>query len=64
MMEDNIISGKLNHTHYWHASLESLAGKTVEAVTTTFVEGPHGDEQCILIHFTDGTKHGFVLPND
>ena len=49
---------------YRNTSLPSIVGKTVQAIARTKVEGAYGDEPCIVLLFTDGTKHGFVLPQD
>ena len=39
-------------------------GKTVQGVAETTVEGENGSEPCVTLLFTDGTRHGFVLPGD
>lgn len=39
-------------------------GRTVASVTSGTVEGPYGSEPLITLHFTDGTRTGFVLPKD
>lgn len=44
--------------------LPYLVGKTIQAVASTTVPGAYGDEPCILLYFTDGTRYGFVLPQD
>jgi hypothetical protein len=39
-------------------------GKTVQGVASTTVPSENGDEPCVMLLFTDGTSHGFVLPRD
>lgn len=56
------IAGHTTHSEYEHIPLKDTVGKTVEAVSSTTV--PWGKEPCIVLHFSDGTKHGFVLPTD
>lgn len=41
-----------------------LVGKTIQRISCTTVEGAWGDEPVTLLHFTDGTEHGFVHPTD
>jgi hypothetical protein len=52
------------HAKYHDISLEEIVGKTVEAVELTGTEGAYGREPCVLLFFTDNTRHGFVLPTD
>ena len=60
---------KLNLTHgtrtprlnYRHVALEAIVGKTIQGIAKTTVRGENGDEPCLMLLFTDGTKHGFVL---
>lgn len=60
-----VIAGKKRKgVRYQHVTLEDTVGKTIEAVSQTEVDGAFGHEPCIVLHFTDGTKHGFVLPTD
>lgn len=49
---------------YRHVSLEEILGKTIESIATDKVDAAYGPEPCIMVYFTDGTKHGFVLPAD
>lgn len=49
---------------YTHVELAEIVGKTVQGVGRTTVEGEYGDEPCVMLLFTDGTKTGFVLPGD
>jgi hypothetical protein len=49
---------------YRHVALENIVGKTVQGVAETTVQGENGNEPCLMLLFTDGTKHGFVLPGD
>ena len=49
---------------YRQVALEEIVGKTVQGVAKTTVAGENGSEPCVLLLFTDGTKHGFVLPNN
>lgn len=41
---------------------EALIGKTVSNVTYGEVDGAFGPEPLVILHFTDGSQHGFVLP--
>ena len=50
--------------NYRQVALDEIVGKTVQGVARTTVDGAHGDEPCAMLLFTDGTKHGFVLPDD
>lgn len=64
-MSMKIIAGKRQKgACYKHVALEDTVGKTIEAIGMTEVEGAYGNEPCVMLHFTDGTKHGFVLPSD
>jgi hypothetical protein len=49
---------------YRHVALDDIVGKTVQGVARTTVQGANGDEPCVMLLFTDGTRHGFVLPGD
>ena len=49
---------------YRHVPLKELVGQTVEGVVETSVDGAHGDEPCIMLLFTGGIKHGFVIATD
>lgn len=63
MSKLSIITGnpvKSPHKHQ-HVPLEMLVGKTIEAVAKGTVEGADGNETCIYLLFSDGTKHGFVI---
>jgi hypothetical protein len=53
------ISGKAKHVQ-----LEEIVGKTILGIGSTTVEGANGPEPCIMLYFTDGTSHGFVIPTD
>ena len=52
---------KLN---YRQVALEEIVNKTIQGIARTTVEGESGDEPCVMLLFTDGTGHGFVLPGD
>ena len=41
-----------------------LIGKTISNITREIIEQDYGDHTVITLIFTDGTKHGFVLPID
>ena len=47
--------------NYRHVALEAAVGKTIQGIAKTTVQGENGDEPCLMLLFTDGTKHGFVL---
>jgi hypothetical protein len=49
---------------YRQVALDEIVGKTVQGVARTTVQGADGDEPCLVLLFTDGTRHGFVLPCD
>ena len=49
---------------YRQVALGDIVGKTVQGVARTTVPGENGDEPCVVLLFTDGTRHGFVLPGD
>jgi hypothetical protein len=59
-----IIVGKKSRKHYNAVAFEETVGKTIEAVGVTTVPSAYGDEDCIMLFFSDGTKTGFVLPSD
>ena len=50
--------------NYRQVALDEIVGKTVQGVARTTVKGANGDEPCMVLLFTDGTRHGFVLPGD
>ena len=56
-----ITAGKQTNSEYEHVMLDDLVGKTIEAIGWTSVEGPDGDEPCIVLFCDGGTRHGFVL---
>jgi hypothetical protein len=47
-----------------HVALDEIVGKTIQGIARTTVEGANGDEPCVMLFFSDGTRHGFVLPAD
>ncbi len=49
---------------YREVALDEIVGKTVQGVGRTTVPGASGDEPCVVLLFTDGTRHGFVLPDN
>jgi hypothetical protein len=49
---------------YRQVALDEIVGKTVQGVGRTTVPGASGDEPWVVLLFTDGTRHGFVLPGD
>ncbi len=49
---------------YRQVALDEIAGKTVQGVARMTVQGADGDEPCLVLLFSDGTRHGFVLPRD
>jgi hypothetical protein len=49
---------------YREVALDEILGKTVQGVGRTTVESASGNEPCVVLLFTDGTRHGFVLPGD
>ena len=55
---------KVPRRNYRQVALGEIVGKTVQAVAETTVEGENGSEPCVMLLFTDGTRHGFVLPGD
>ena len=57
-----VVAGEKTHKKYRHVALEEAVGKTVEAVARTGVGGAWGEEPCVMLLFSDGTGHGFVLP--
>jgi hypothetical protein len=65
MANMNLIYGtRTPRVNYRHVALEAIVGKTIQGVATTTVQGENGDEPCVMLLFTDGTKHGFVLPSE
>jgi hypothetical protein len=61
----DIVHGvKSRQNQYRHVQLKDIVGKTVEAIGATRVEGPYGDEPCTMLFFDDGTRYGFVHPQD
>jgi hypothetical protein len=50
--------------NYRQVALGDIVGKTIQGVARTTVPGANGDESCVMLLFTDGTRHGFVLPGD
>jgi hypothetical protein len=49
---------------YRQVALDDIVGKTIQGVGRTTVESASGNEPCVVLLFTDGTRHGFVLPGD
>ena len=49
---------------YEEVTLDAIVGKTIQGIARTTVEGESGKEPCVMLFFSDGTKHGFVLPAD
>lgn len=49
---------------YRHVALDEIVGKTIQGIARTTVEGANGDEPCVMLFFSDGTRHEFVLPAD
>jgi DNA-directed RNA polymerase subunit RPC12/RpoP len=41
-----------------------IVGKTIAKIEHTHVDGNYGKEPCIMLFFTDGTRHGFVIAQD
>lgn len=64
MARNELVAGKQTKKRYRHVDLAQIVGKTVEAVTQGTVPGNYGPEPVIYILFSDGTRHGFVLPTD
>jgi hypothetical protein len=65
MAKLNLMHGtKTPKLNYRQVALGDIVGKTVEGVARTTVQGANGDEPCVVLLFTDGTKHGFVLPGN
>ena len=52
------------YANYEEVALDAIVGKTVQGVARTTVPGENGDEPCVVLFFSDGTGHGFVLPGD
>jgi hypothetical protein len=50
--------------NYREVTLDQIVGKTVQGVARTTVQGESGREPCLVLLFTDGTRHGFVLASD
>ena len=50
--------------NYRQVALDEIVGKTIKGIAGTTVQGENGNEPCVMLLFTDGTKHGFVLPGD
>ena len=50
--------------NYREVTIDQIVGKTVQGVARTTVQGENGSEPCVVLLFTDGTRHGFVLPGD
>jgi hypothetical protein len=44
--------------------LEQMPGKAVEKIVRGKVDGPHGKQPVVWVCFTDGTRHGFVIPKE
>ena len=65
MAKQKLIHGtKTPRVNYRQVALGDIVGKTVQGVARTTVEGENGSEPCVMLLFTDGTRHGFVLPGD
>jgi hypothetical protein len=65
MAKQKLLYGtKTPRLHYWQVALEELVGKTIQGVARTTVPGENGSEPCVMLLFTDGTRHGFVLPGN
>lgn len=59
-----LLAGKKSRKKYQQVPLDTLVGKMVEAISQKTVDGAWGQEPCIVLHFTDGTEHRFVLPTE
>ncbi len=44
--------------------LNEIAGRTIFTIEYGKCAGAYGEEQVVYLCFTDGTRHGFVLPED
>lgn len=64
MPKQSLIAGKNTHKRYKDTTLESIVGKTVEALSWSTWEGAYGIEPCLVIMFSDGTKHWIVVPGN
>lgn len=65
MAKVKIVAGQKSRAgRYKQVGLNETVGKTVEAIGETTVPSNNGDEPCIVLFFTDGSRHGFVLPSD
>ena len=49
---------------YEEVALDAIVGKTIQGMARTTVEGEKGKEPCVMLFFSDRTRHGFVLPAD
>ena len=66
MTKFKLITGQLSTSLllYQTIDLKDCVGKTIEGIGQTKVQGEYGPEPCVVLLFTDGTKHGFVLPTE
>ena len=64
MAKTKIIHGKKKCKTYKPVLLGEIVGETLEAIGMTTVPGNFGPESCLLFFFSNGKKHGIVLPAD
>jgi len=44
--------------------LEKIVGRTIASIDEVKIEGSYGEETMVVLRFTDGTSHGFVVRDD
>lgn len=62
MAEFMPLHGSRRNVDYVHVALHQIVGKTVEAIEEGSVASNYDSEPCLMLYFTNQTKHGFVLP--
>lgn len=64
MAKRKVIAGQKGSLKAKHVPLKDVVGKTIIKVESGTVEGAFGNETCVFLVFSDGTEHGFVLPQN
>jgi hypothetical protein len=57
-------TAKPGRKRYKAVPLEAMVGKTVEAIARDTAPGACGRDRVVRLLFSDGTQHGFVVPDD
>lgn len=62
MAKETLVAGTKTRETYTGIDLDECVGKIIEAVVETWVPSSEGPERVFRLLFSDGTRHGFVVP--